>query len=322
MNKPKLDLITKEEIEEGLLLFSGDSVTVEPPRKKVVRRGKRMMEVEEPAYVKFSTDFKSELKHLNEFALKVFIYIGLSIGFETGKAFPGVRKIAEETGMDKDTVTKAVEELEEKGYLDVFRREGNSNIYTPTRYFSIGTTVPSGRTVDEQVSLEDAELSLQNDKLSLNGRVNLHNQINKNQQESAENSFLENAGIEWKILAGAKIEEKDLQGEIIRKSALDAFEVDMRFGQLPWGNTKPWEKLAKFVVQEYEKDPKIFLRYKVWQQGEGKYHALSNKKIRERPEDFIACFPDFLAHAGLKNKMTVSQEDRTDLDSTGAPISY
>ena len=67
------------------------TIVVEAPRKVIVRRGGKMEEREEPAWVKFSTDFKAELADLNEFSLKVFIYIGLSVNFKTGSAFPRYR---------------------------------------------------------------------------------------------------------------------------------------------------------------------------------------------------------------------------------------
>jgi hypothetical protein len=120
--------------------------------------------------VKFSTDFKTELADLDVYALKVFIYIGLSIGFDTGTAFPGVRKIAKETNMNKGTVVKAIEELEEKGFLKVWRKEGGSNTYKPMCYFAIGEGVPLNRTVDE-LSGDDAKLSGGNAKLSGASRV-------------------------------------------------------------------------------------------------------------------------------------------------------
>jgi hypothetical protein len=169
------DYITQEEIEEGLdMLGKGyedqPSVVVEPPRRRIERRGKQMMEVEEAAFVKFSTEFKSELADLDVYALKVFIYIGLSINFETGTAYPGIRKIAKETKMNKDTVAKAIEELEEKGFLQVRRKDGSSNIYKPECYFAIGETVPSGRTPPE-LSDGSAELSDENRQLSDASRV-------------------------------------------------------------------------------------------------------------------------------------------------------
>lgn len=179
------DDITKEEIEEALALLHGESsVTIEPARKKVVRHKGRMVEVEEAAYVKFSTNFKKELADLGEYALKVFLYIGLSIGFESGSSHPGIRKIAEDTKMNKDTVAKAVEELEEKGFLEVCRREGASNVYTPIRYISIGKTVPPDRTVGDGLSEDETKLSDENAKLSDARRVNLHNQINKNNNKT------------------------------------------------------------------------------------------------------------------------------------------
>lgn len=175
----KAEYITKEELEEGLAMFGKGyedqpSVVVEPPRRRIERRGKQMMEVEEAAFVKFSTAFKSELADLDVYALKVFIYIGLSINFETGTAFPGVRKIAKDTRMNKDTVAKAIEELEEKGFLQVSRRDGASNVYKPECYFAIGETVPSGRTPHEPSGLDaqlSGVLSDENAELSDGGRV-------------------------------------------------------------------------------------------------------------------------------------------------------
>lgn len=271
--------ITKEEIEEGLTLFRGNSVEVKAPQKTTIRHRGRMVEIEEPAFVKFSTDFKSELIKLGEFSLKVFIYIGLSIGFETQSAYPGIRKIAEETGMDKDTVTGAVEELEEKGFLNVFRRQGNSNVYTPTRYFSIGRTVPSEGTL-EQVSLESAKLSLQNAEVSLHGRVDLHNQINQIKQELGKNEEnskrtlqtdeeqpayeVRRGSQEWKDKLGAELAEENIEAAILygkpvtqktvnkQKEILDLEGmIDAQLARLPYNwsgeDEKEKEHFRKFI---------------------------------------------------------------------------
>lgn len=162
----------EENDENGIAMMNAErpAVTIESPRRTMQRRGQKMVEVEEPAYVKFSTEFKSELGDLDVYSLKVLIYIGLSIGYETGTAFPGVRKIAKETKMNKGTVVKAIDELEAKGFLQVWRREGGSNTYKPALYFAIGDGVPRNRTVDE-LSDEDAELYGENDKLYGGGRV-------------------------------------------------------------------------------------------------------------------------------------------------------
>lgn len=124
--------------------------------------------------------------------------------------------------------------------------------------------------------------------------------------------------LEWKILAGMPVTENDLEIGKIKKEAKDAFEQQMNFGTLPWGSTKKWDDLEKFIVQEFQKDPNIFLRYRIWQKGDGKYVALSNKKIRENPDHFISCFPDFLAHTAMYRR--VEKDD--DLDANGIPFSY
>lgn len=167
----QVDYVTETQEALDMLNFEDQpSVVVEPPRRRTERRGRQMVEVEEAAYVKFSTEFKTELADLDVYALKVFIYIGLSINFETGTAYPGVRKIAAETKMNKDTVAKAIEELEEKGFLQVHRKDGSSNIYKPECYFAIGETVPSGRTPPE-LSDADGKLSDENAELSDASRV-------------------------------------------------------------------------------------------------------------------------------------------------------
>lgn len=162
--------------------YDQPTVVLEAARTYTARKNGRMVEIDEPAWVKFSTGFKSELAKIDEFSLKVFLYIGLSINWQTGEAYPGVRLIAEDTGMDKGTVVNAVKKLEELGFLTIQRKDGAKNTYKPVRYISIGTvrgerTLPSG---------EDAELSGQNGELSGGGRVDLHNKKNKKEQDTAE----------------------------------------------------------------------------------------------------------------------------------------
>jgi hypothetical protein len=231
------DYITKEEIEEGLAMIGKGyedqpSVVVEPPRRRIERRGKEMLEVEEAAYVKFSTEFKAELADLDVYALKVFIYIGLSINFESGTAYPGVRKIAKETGMNKDTVGKAIEELESKGFLQVRRKDGSSNIYKPECYFAIGETVPSGRTVPE-LSGAGVKLSDENGQLSGASRVK-DAQLDK--QESTRRGDLVDGYLDLAQSPGIK-----------RMVRIDSI-LSYLGGKLKVNTeTKRWKDFAKFV---------------------------------------------------------------------------
>lgn len=267
MSEEQADYITV-----AMELLKGEtSVAISPPSRRVERRGRKMVEVEEPAYVKFSTDFKSELADLDVYALKVLIYIGLSIGFETGTAYPGVRKIAENTKMNKDTVTRAVAELEEKGFLEVWRRDGGSNIYRPTRYFSIGETVLPERTPLDGLSAQKPELSDENVKLSDGGRVK---RSQPDKQESNKKGDLVDAILVY---------QKD-------NTPLTEFERVFGFGSLPWYSNSVWDKFAKFILARHD----WFADYVAWRAGEGKYNAFSNKKIRENPRAFMDTgYPEF-----------------------------
>ena len=265
------------------------TVVIEPPRTITGRKNGRMVEIEEPAWVKFSTDFKRELVSLDEFSLKVFLYIGLSVNWKTGEAYPGVRLIADETGMDKGTVVKAVANLEELGFLTIQRREGNSNIYTPMRYISIGTVRPE-RTV---VSGDKVELSGETPEVYGAHEGNLHNKKNKNKQEKdLLDAILENERKTLPILEATK-----------------TFESLFGFGSLNWDSKPEWRKFALWITEIYKSDLGAMRDYVSWRLGDGKYQAMSNNKIRQNPQMFMDTgWPTFLAHTSMYGKSVNTQE--------------
>lgn len=173
--------------------YDQPTIIIEPPRTYTARHNGKMVEVEEPAWVKFSTGFKKELINTHESDLKVFLYIGLSLNFENGTSFPGIRKIAEETGLAPNTVTSAIERLENNGFLQVWRKTGAPNIYKPLRFFSVGRTVANTDTPHE-LSQSEAELSQSDEKVSQRSTVNLHNKNNKNNKKNLSSEDFEKAG--------------------------------------------------------------------------------------------------------------------------------
>ena len=72
-----------------------------------------------------------------------------------------------------------------------------------------------------------------------------------------------------------------------RTEALLEFEKSFGYGTLPWDTTAVWEKFAKFVIKTSVSDPGWCADYVVWREGDGKYKAFSNRKIRENPQAFI-----------------------------------
>lgn len=125
----------------------------------------------------------------------------------------------------------------------------------------------------------------------------------------------------WNFLHGIESTQEEIDENVIALEATTSFERDLKFGQLPWSSTKDWENMYRFVVQEYKKDKLIFSKYKTWQQNEGKFVAMSNRKIRERPADFIDCWPDFLAHSEMYSPKQ-TQQSFVEEDDNGIPKSY
>lgn len=134
-----------EYITEAMQLLHGEpTLEVEAPRKITERRDGKLIETERAAFVKVYTTFKKELKDLDGGDLKIWLYLALSINRFTKDARPGLRKIAEETGMAVNTVRAGLERLELCGLLDIVRADGKTNAYHPSDYVSVSKndTVP------------------------------------------------------------------------------------------------------------------------------------------------------------------------------------
>ena len=131
--------VSTEEVQEAIdMLGKGYDAPLEiHPETTVIRRqGRDMTEEVVPAFVKISTSFKKELPAIDANALKVWLFIALSINRNTGQAFPGVRTIAEGCGLSPNTVTAAAKRLEELGLLTVNREDRKYNIYAIPDYVS------------------------------------------------------------------------------------------------------------------------------------------------------------------------------------------
>jgi len=131
---------------------------------------------------------------------------------------------------------------------------------------------------------------------------------------------MDKASVEWKIIAGEKIEQSDIDRNVLIQESQNSFESELHFMTLPWASTKDWEKFGKWVVSEYEKDSQVWRKYQTWRVGDGKYQGLmSNNKIAQKPLLFRdADFPTFLAHTQMNQKNTVEKKT----DASGTPMSY
>lgn len=170
--------------------------------------------------------------------------------------------------------------------------------------------------------------TLEDDKLALSEDANLARSLNESETTTEttsltneqKNQILAKSGIEWKILSGEKIEQEQIDENIVVRDAVISFETCLNFGELPWSSNPVWTKFEKFVIAEYKKDGLIWEKYATWRTGEGQYKgAMTNPKIHQQPQVFMASsFPAFLAHTAMYS----TPKTEVKKDANNVPMSY
>jgi len=93
--------------------------------------------------------------------------------------------------------------------------------------------------------------------------------------------------------------EQESKSQPVRDACI-AFETAFLGGtisQWPWDSKPVWRKFAKWCA---EQDVRQFAEYVEWRKKDGKYHAMSNNKIRQDPQMFMDTgWPTFLAHTSM-----------------------
>lgn len=129
--------------------YDHPSLEIHPQQTVIRRHGWEMREEVVPAFVKISTGFKQELLNIGGTALKVWLFIALSINRNTEQAHPGIRTIGKACDIKSmNTVTAAIKELEGLGLLTVNREDRKYNIYQIPDYVSANSKTASKSDTD------------------------------------------------------------------------------------------------------------------------------------------------------------------------------
>lgn len=158
------------------------SVIIEQAQTVLQRRNGKLEAIDRAAFVKISTAFKSELSAISGDALKVWLFIVLSINRKTDVANPGLRTISKAVNLAVNTVQKCLFELERAGLLTVYRGEKRYNLYEVPEYVSANRAEPtvSKRDTDlETVSNPDTSVSNSAETVSPSVILNQRNQRNQ-----------------------------------------------------------------------------------------------------------------------------------------------
>jgi hypothetical protein len=140
MSEEKVDYIA-EAME--MLNTHEPSIEIHHAQTVIRRRGDKLREEVIPAFIKITTDFKEEMKSIEPSALKVWLFLALSVNRTTEQAHPGIRTIAASCGMGENTVISAIKSLEEKNLIEVNREDRKYNIYQFPEYVSANTRTAS-----------------------------------------------------------------------------------------------------------------------------------------------------------------------------------
>lgn len=258
------------------------SIEIEPAQTIISRRAGKMVSEDRPAFVKVSTSFKQELKTISGDALKVWLFIALSINRNTGKANPGLRTIAGAVNLAINTVQKALKELEGMELLTVDRESKRYNIYETPEYVSANKadpTVSCGDTVAQSVSNEIQSVSKSAQTVSPSVILNQSNQ----REPDLLDGILEAQSLTEPIYTACLAFENALLGS--------------KVAAWPWDSNAIWRKFSKWCAQQ---DPRKFREYAEWRKVVGKYQSMTNNKIRQDPQMFMDTgWPTFLAHTSM-----------------------
>ena len=254
---------------------------IERPRNVLAVKDDGLVDYKVWGWVKMSARFRSHIKKMRGAKLAVWLCLALSID-EQGEFASTVKELEEMTGYSHTEVLSSISELEKMGYLSV-NRGGRKYVYLPN-FVARGENNP----VESQVSLvKKVESTPQYQVESSPSIEKMHSSI-KELKELTQPLSIENA-----IATGRPVTQDMVQTE--QHNAPREFERAFGFGELPWDSTQTWQKFKKFVVSVYQSTPRAFTEYVQWREGDGKYRAFSNKKIRETPAAFMDTgWPEFL----------------------------
>lgn len=275
MTQQQADDVT--EAQEALKMLGKGyepSVEIAKPQIVIERHGKEFKEVERAAFVKISTSFKGELVNISDAALKVWIFIALSVNRSNGKANPGLRTIARAMKKGVNTVRECLKELEELGLMTVDRQSKKYNIYEPTAYVSANraepVTVSEPDTAIKTVSENGGSVSENLQSVSASQTLN-----QRNQNKPEIDTFLEFE----KLKAEHRGENEP--------EATRLFEKALGFSKpLPWWQGKDWTTFSEWVCQIHAENPMAFGEYQIWRGTPFTKGGISNNHLRRFVKEF------------------------------------
>lgn len=139
---------------------------------------------------------------------------------------------------------------------------------------------------------------------------------------------MEQAGVEWQILADAEISQDQIDRNKRESLAIITFESAFSIkGNWNWYPAKPqeekvWKRFRETITELFSADRDCFTKYVTWAAQPYSRGAMTGLQIKRNPQDFPDAWASFCMSTNYKARKVVPTEERTDLDASGAVISY
>ena len=198
--------------------YDHPSLEIHPQQTVISKRGWKMQEEIIPAFVKVSTAFKQEMESISGNAIKVWLFIALSINRDTDQARPGLRTIAKACNLSINTVTSMIKELEQHQLLSVDREGNKYNIYEIPEYVSVNSRgVSKNDTVEQSVSIENQSVSKKSQSVSTGKGLTREPELNHINEEGKKTQnvfklFEQEIGVLTPMIAQSLGDDEDEHG--------------------------------------------------------------------------------------------------------------
>ena len=294
-----------EETKDLIEYVEGEQVVqFEKPSEAIVETNDGYEVVKSLGWVKFSAAFrKNMLKKLKGAKLGIFICICLHLN-ENGESFPGIDKIAEETGYHRDTVMVEIAEMEQiPGLMRVTRERGKANHYIPAFVARGAGKEPAGKIlrVGQPVGLPVEETPTTLEPTSLENPDSKESLREKDKKKTFDMLALTRKIIEGSmtienaIARDVPVTEDMRKAAEARDQAPKSFEAALGFSTpLPWWSKQDWTKFSVWVVEQYIADQRIFEKFEAWRNTPFVKGSISNQRIRGFVKEFYDAFDMFM----------------------------
>jgi len=232
--------------------YENSSLEIHPQTTVIRRKGWEMVEEVVPAFVKISTAFKQEMATIDGDALKVWLFIALSINRNTEQAHPGVRTIATACGMGQNKAIVKIKELEGLGLLSVNRKDRKYNIYEIPDYISANAKTASKMEAVNETASENPKTASEKEQTAFDPAA--LKVLNQRTREPDNKRPLKKGDLIDGVLFYAE-QSKERGEDKIEEILCNLEHILHRNIQ----RTGQWQDLAKWMLRRLEKEP-----YTIW----------------------------------------------------------